>query len=242
MKVINKVLNYKNLNIYQETEMFYFCLDSVLLARFYKPKAKEKVICDFGTNNAIIPLILSKFISKDTKIIGIDIQPKACELAKENIKLNNLENIIEIINQDIKEYVKDKNNFFDVIYCNPPFFKVFENSNLNTKSEKLIPARHEVSINLEEVVRSAKIALKNGGRFVMIHLVERLDEIIEVLRKNNFKVKNIRIIYSKKNQSAKKVLIDAINDGNEGLNFMEPLFVHNDDGSYTEEVSRMFGD
>ncbi|QEH61209.1 hypothetical protein SCHIN_v1c00110 [Spiroplasma chinense] len=242
MKVVNDVLGYKNLKIYQETDMFSFSLDSILLARFYKPKSKEKIIGDFGTNNAIIPLIVSNYINKDSKIYGIDIQKEAVKIAKENVELNNLQEKIEIINQDINEYVKDKNNFFDVIYSNPPYFKVQQDSNLNKKSDFLIPARHETHLKLEQLIYSAKVALKNGGRFVMVHLIERMDEIIYLLKKNNFAVKNIQVVYSKEKQDAKKILIDAINDGNEGMKFLPPLYVHKDNGDYTEQVLEMFGD
>ncbi|QBQ07212.1 methyltransferase [Spiroplasma gladiatoris] len=242
MKVINKVLNYKNLNIIQDTEMFSFCLDSILLANFYKPKTKEKKICDFGTNNAIIPLIVSKFSNDQTKITGVEIQKRASDIAKENVLLNCLDKKIEIINEDIKDFLKNKNNYFDIIYCNPPFFKTNKDSNLNKKSETLIPARHETLINLEEIIFSAKVALKNGGRFVMVHLAERLDEIIYLLWKNNFKIKNLQFIYSKKNQQPKKILLDAINDGNCGINIMKNFYVHNENGTYTNEMKKVFGD
>ncbi|QGS51378.1 tRNA1(Val) (adenine(37)-N6)-methyltransferase [Spiroplasma tabanidicola] len=242
MKVLNQVLNFKDLKIFQDTKHFSFCLDSVLLAKFYIPKVKDKKICDFGTNNAIIPLLLSKYIRKDAKIYGIEIQKEACDIACENILINNLSDKIEIINEDIKTFVKDKNNFFDVIYCNPPFFKISKGSNLNKKSKNLIPARHELLINLEEIIYSAKVGLKNGGRFVMVHLAERLDEIIYLLKKNNFSLKNLRFVCSKQNQEPKKVLIDAINDGNSGIKILNNLYVHNDDESYTNEVLEIFGD
>lgn len=242
MKITNAVLNYKDLKIFQDTEQFSYSLDSVLLARFYNPKKADQRICDFGTNNAIIPLILSKYINKDTRIIGVEINKTAFELAVENVELNNLSEQVRIVNQDIKEYIKGKNNYFDVVYSNPPFFKVNEGSNLNLKKEELVGARHEVFITLNEIIKCAKIALKNGGKFIMIHLAERLDEIVYLLKKHNFTIKQLQIIYSKAGQEGKKVLIKAENDGNWGVKILPPLVVHNDDGSYSKEVEVFFGD
>ncbi|AUB31074.1 tRNA1(Val) (adenine(37)-N6)-methyltransferase [Spiroplasma floricola] len=240
MNVENSVLNYKDLKIIQNNEMFNFCIDSVLLARFWKPSKKFQSIIDFGTNNAIIPLLLSKYTK--AKIVGVEIQNEACEIAIKNIELNKLSDQIQIINDDIKNFAKNKNNEFDLLFCNPPFFKVAKNSNLNKRSELLTPARHEVFIKLEEIIESAKIALKNGGRLLMIHLSERLDEIIYILKKNNFAIKRMQFVYSKKNQDAKRVLIEAINDGNDGMKILTPLYIHNSDGSYKKDILEKFGD
>ncbi|WP_342258728.1 tRNA1(Val) (adenine(37)-N6)-methyltransferase [Spiroplasma endosymbiont of Dioctria linearis] len=240
MEVKNDILNYKRLKIIQDNKMFNFCIDSILLARFWKPSNKFKNILDFGTNNAIIPLIISRYTK--SKITGIEIQEESCQIAKKNILLNNLEKQIEIVNMDIKKFVLDKNNQYDLIFCNPPFFKVDKDSNLNKKSKFLIPARHEVLITLEEIIKSAKTALKNGGKFLMVHLSNRLDEIIILLKQNNFSVKKIQIVYSKEKQESKRVLIEAINDGNDGMKILEPLYIHNDDGTYKKEILEMFGD
>ena len=59
MEEINYVLGYENLKIYQNSNMFKFSLDSVLLANFVTINQNTKKILDIGTGNAIIPLILS---------------------------------------------------------------------------------------------------------------------------------------------------------------------------------------
>ena len=58
MKVLNDVVGYKNLKIYQNTDWFLFSLDSVLLPNFVSLNLKDKVIIDFCSGNAAIPLIL----------------------------------------------------------------------------------------------------------------------------------------------------------------------------------------
>jgi len=146
METINYLLGYKNLKIYQDTEMFNFSLDSVLLPNFITIPKDAKNIMDIGTGNAPIPLILST--KTNAKIIGVEIQKEASILAKKSVKLNKIDNQITIINEDINK-LKDKypSDYFDVITCNPPFFKVNEKSKFNKNDYKTI-ARHEITLNL----------------------------------------------------------------------------------------------
>ena len=101
---INHLLGYNDMKIIQRRDMFTFSLDTVLLANFCAITKDMKSIVDFGTNNAAIPLILTQRTHK--KIIGVEIQKEAVEIAERNVKLNHVENQVEIIHDDIKEYVK----------------------------------------------------------------------------------------------------------------------------------------
>ena len=51
----------------------------------------------------------------------------------------------------------------------------------------------------------------------------------------------MRFVYPRKCKNSDLFLIEAVKNGNSGLKVMEPLIIHNDDGSYTDEVSSMFG-
>jgi len=127
-EVVNYLLAHNDLKIIQRKDMFNFSLDTVLLSQFCTINKDVRNIVDFGTNNAAIPLLLSKRTPK--KITGIEIQEEAVELAKRNVQMNDLEEQIEIIHGDIKEVVKNLPKA-QLIVCNPPFFKVGEDSNLN---------------------------------------------------------------------------------------------------------------
>ena len=99
MKTINYLLGYKDLKIVQDTDMFNFSLDSVLLPNFVKINKNTKNILDIGCGNAPIPLILSTKTSAN--IVGVEIQKDVYEMALESVKINNLKDRITIINQDI---------------------------------------------------------------------------------------------------------------------------------------------
>jgi tRNA1(Val) A37 N6-methylase TrmN6 len=236
-EVTNYLLAYENMKIIQRKDMFNFSLDTVLLANFCSINKNVEKIIDFGTNNAAIPLLLST--RTKTNIVGVEIQEEAVDLARKNVALNNLENQITIVNQDIKEYVKN-NRRVKLVVCNPPFFKLGEKSHLND-NEYLQIARHEIAITLEEIISSASFILDHGGKFAMVYRPDRLIETINLLQKYDLEPKRLRFVYPKQGREANTFLIEAIKKGKIGLRIEAPLYSHNEDGSYSDEVMKYFG-
>ena len=238
MEVKNYLLGYKDMYIYQNTEYFNFSLDSVLLPNFATINKSTKKILDIGCGNAPIPLILST--KTGAHIIGVEIQPEIYELAKKSVVVNNLTDKIEIINEDILEYAKTvESDQFDLITCNPPFFKVEGSSNLNDNMCKSI-ARHEIKLNLEDIFKVAKKLLKNNGTIAIVHRPERMIEIIESMKNNNIEPKKMRLVYPKLNENANMLLIEGNKNGNSGLKILPPLYAHEKNGDYSREVLSYF--
>ncbi|MBN2604312.1 MAG: tRNA1(Val) (adenine(37)-N6)-methyltransferase [Bacilli bacterium] len=236
-EVINDLLGYDGLKIIQRPDMFNFSLDSTLLADFCNPLVKTKKILDLGTGNAPIPLFLS--LKTNAKIIGIEIQEDVFDLAKRSVELNHLSDQITIIHDDIKGiHKKFENGEFDIVTCNPPFFKYKESSHTNKNEYKTI-ARHEVLVTLEDIIVESKRLLSTKGSLVMVHRTDRLVDIINLLTKHNFALKRMRLVYPKVGEVSNMVLIDASNNGLQGLKILEPLYVHEDD-QYTKEILRIF--
>lgn len=236
---INDLVYFKNIKIVQNKDYFNFSLDSILLPNFVEITRKTKKILDMCTGNAPIPLILST--KTDAKIYGVELQKEVYDLAKETIKINNLDNQIELINDNIKNLKKIfDTETFDIITCNPPYFKKKDDSIINENKVKSI-ARHEIEMELEDVMIISKALLKNEGSLVLVHRTDRLIEIIELMKKHNIEPKRMRLIYSKVNMESNLVLIEGRKNGKEGLKILPPLYIHNDDSSYTSEVLEMFG-
>lgn len=238
MHVVNYLLGYKNLKIYQNRDMFNFSLDSVLLPNFVTINSKAKKILDIGCGNAPISLILTT--KTKAHIIGVEIQKDVFELAEKSVEINNLNNQISLINDDINRLAKEwESDMFDIIVCNPPFFKLNNNSRLNENDYKTI-ARHEVSLNLDKLMKISRKLLKNNGIISIVHRPERMIEIIEVMRKNNIEPKKMQIIYPKKEEQANILLIEGRKNGKSGLTILSPIFTHKENGEYTETIKKYF--
>jgi len=172
MIVLNDLLNYKDLKIYQDNESFVFSLDSIILPNFITINKNTKRILDIGTGNAPIPLILST--KTNAKIVGVEIQESIALLAKKSVSYNKLDGQIEIINKDIKEADFEAESF-DIVLSNPPYFKVAEKSylseiinmckkyNLEVKRLQFVYPKRDSNANIVLVE-----AIKNGNSGVKV--------------------------------------------------------------------------
>ena len=238
MKVTNYLLGYKDLKIVQDSEMFSFSLDSVLLPNFVTINKKITNILDIGCGNAPIPLILST--KTNAKITGIEIQKSVYDLAVESIKINNKEDQITIINEDVNDFYKnEETDKYDVITCNPPFFKYIESSNINKNDYKTI-ARHEVKLNLNQLFTIARKLLKNNGVIAIVHRPERFLDVVMEMKNNNIEPKRVQFIYPKPNMEANIMLIEGTKNGNPGLKILPPIYSHKENGEYTDTVKKYF--
>lgn len=238
METINDILGYKKLKIYQNSDMFQFSLDSVLLPNFVTINKNAKKILDIGTGNAIIPIILTT--KTNAEITAIEIQKDVCELAKKSVKLNCLDSQIKVIHNDVNQYYLECNSEeYDIITCNPPYFKVAETSKLNDSEYKII-ARHEIKLDLEGLMKISSKLLKNKGIIGIVHRPDRLIDIIMTMKKYNIEPKKIRFVYPKQTKEANILLIEGKKNGNPGLKILKPLYSHLDNGDYTLEIQKYF--
>lgn len=239
MKVKNSLLNFNKV-IYQDDDWFKLSMDSVLLANFVTINMGVKNIIDFACGNAPIPMLLT--YRTNAMIYGVEYQKCIYELGVESIKENGLEDKIKLINGDVRN-IRDifNSEFFDIVTCNPPYFKKSDSSHLNDNEVKAI-ARHEINLNLEDVVKSASYVLKNRGVFAMVHRTERMIEIIEVMKKYRLEPKRIQFIYPKKGKNSDLFLIEGVKNGNVGLKMLSPIVLHEEgNDEYTDEIKKLFG-
>jgi tRNA1(Val) A37 N6-methylase TrmN6 len=226
------------LNIIQRNDHFNFSIDSMLVSEFATVLKSTESILDLGCGNGAIPL----FLSTKTKahITGIEILESSSNLAMKNIKLNNLENQIDIINDDMKNwsnYFKEKS--FDLIVSNPPFFKCNTVNNSFSDKEKFTVARHEISITLEDIIKIASSLIKDKGYFTLVHRVDRFVEIIDTMRKYRIEPKKVRFCHTKIEKNARILLIEGVKFGFPHLKMLPPLIINDGVGRYSDEILKM---
>lgn len=233
---INTLLGF-NLKIIQHANMFNYSLDSTLLADFVTIPKRTQSIVDLGTGFAPIPLMLSQ--KTFLPITGIELQDDVYAIAVKNVELNNLESQITILHDDIN-HLKTQFPFesFDLVTCNPPFFKVTDKANVNESAYKMV-ARHEVALTLTTLFDVTSYLLKDKGLFYLVHRPERLDEIVILAKRYNLTIKRLRLVYPRVNKEASMVLIEFMKYGKSSMRILPPLIVHNKDG-YTDEIKRIF--
>ena len=164
----------------------------------------------------------------------MEIQEKLAELATKSVEYNKLTDRITIVNEDVNEFSSRHLNEFDLVLCNPPYFKVENKSSFNESYEKMI-ARHEITFNLEDLCKCCKKVLKDNGNLYIVHRSDRLIDIIETLRKHNLEPKRIRFVYENVSKESTLVLVEAQKCGSVGLKVDSPIILYNLDGTETSE-------
>ena len=231
-------LEFKNLKIIQNKDGFCFGIDSVLLSDFAKNIRNNSKVIDLGTGTGIINILLSGKTNA-SEFIGVEIQEEVAEMAKRSIELNKLENKIKIINENIlnlKELYKQKS--FDVVVTNPPYKKI--NTGLVNDEDKKIISRHEITARLEDFINIASYLLKDYGEFYMVHRPDRHVDIFNIMRKEKIEPKLIKFVYPNKNKKTNLVLIKGVKNGNPFLEYENNLFVYNEDGTYTDDILKIY--
>lgn len=238
MEVKNRLLNFKNAYIYQNDDWFKFSLDSVLLANFVTINLRTKKILDLATGNAPIPMLLT--YRTKAEVYGVELQEEIYNLGQKSIVENDMLNQIHLLNIDVKntnEYLGFEQ--FDVVTCNPPYFKTNNEKLLNDDKIKAI-ARHEIFLSLDDVCKIASNSLKNKGIFALVHRPERLLEILDTMRKYNIEPKKIQFVYPKIQKEANMVLIEGIKNSNHGLKLLNPIIVYDENKNYNISIKKMF--
>lgn len=226
-------LGRKGYKIIQNTKIFCFGIDAVLLAAFAR-MGKEDSAIDLGTGNGIIPMLMEARYG-GSHFYGLEIQDINVEMARRSVIMNGLEGKVEIVQGDIKEASKLLGTGkYDVVTSNPPYMN--ENHGLTNPDSNKAIARHEILCSLDDVVREASRLLKVNGHFYMIHRPHRLVEILAKLTEYKLEPKRIRFVHPFVDKEANMVLIDAIKGARSMVKLEPPLVVYKEQGLYTQEL------
>lgn len=232
-------LELKGLKIIQNINGFCFGMDSVLLSDFAKEIRNGSNVLDLGTGTGILGILLCGKTNLK-KITGIEIQKEVAEMANRSIKLNNLQDRFEIINDNIKKL----ENYFeegsmDAIVTNPPYKRA--NSGLINENKAKLISRHEIEAGLEDFIKVSAKILKNSGEFYMVHRPERLVDIMELLRKYKLEPKKLKMVSPNINKEPNLILIKAVKNGKPFLKVEKNLYVYEENGNYTEDILKIYG-
>lgn len=242
-------LERNGLKLIQNSGLFCFGMDAVLLSGFANVKKNENAV-DLGTGTGIIPVLLSAKTG-GKHFIGVELQPAVADMARRSVELNNLSDTIEIIEADIKRIAagrpEDAQNgqpslvpgAFDVVTCNPPYMKSAHG--LRNPEDTMAISRHEVACTLSDVCRAAGRLLRSGGRFYMVHRPLRLPEIITELKNSRLEPKRMKFVHPFIDKEANMVLIEAVKGAGAECRIEKPIIVYEAPGKYTEEIYTIYG-
>ena len=208
------------LKIVQDTRLYRFTSDSVLLSRFAKPK-KGDVVADFCAGSGIVGFhfyALNKEKFPSMPVTLFELQEDLSNLSKKTAQYNGFDNF-SFCQGKLQELPKQYNEKFSYILCNPPYEKGgFDNDEYH----KAI-CRKEITITLAEIARAASFALKFGGRIAMLHRADRLAEVCYTLKQQQLEVKKIQFVSGKDIQKPYLVMVEAVKGGKPNCEILPTL-------------------
>lgn len=223
--------------VHQMRNGYRFSIDAVLLAATVVPKPGERLL-DLGTGCGIIPLIIA-FRHPTVHISAVEVQARLADLAHTNFSANHLQERIRLIRGDLRRLRPPANEApFDWVMCNPPY-RPPGSGRTNPNSEKAL-ARHEILVDIAQVIGTAKRMLRTGGRFAAIFPAVRTVDLLHQMRLARIEPKWLQTVHSREGEPARLVMVHGINAARPGLEWAAPLVIYDQKGDYTPAVAEMF--
>lgn len=230
-------LQFADLHIIQSKNDFRFSMDSVLISDF-APLQNRMRICDLGTGTGIIPLLLygrNNTVTCD----AVEILPSAAERAARSMLLNGVSEHITVHCADLRNIRSLlPHGQYALVTSNPPY--AVAGAAIPSPNPAIQGARQEETCTFEDVVSAANWLLKYHGRFCFMLPAYRLAEVFSTLQAYHLEPKRLRMVHSKKDKEARLMLVETMKGVSSGIQVLPPLIVHNDDGTDTDELKRIY--
>jgi tRNA1(Val) A37 N6-methylase TrmN6 len=207
-------------------------LDAALLA----------AACDAGDGDRVIEpgcgagaaLLAAAARRPGARFLGLERDPAALSLARENIGRNGLESRVEVTGGDVAEGFRALGLApFDAALANPPFF--------DDPGALRGPAPERAGAWLADDGLAAWLAfltkaVREGGTITLIHRADRLGDLLAGLSPKTGSVQ-VRPVHPFADEPAKRVLVRAVKTGKAPLRLLPALVLHaRDGGKHTAEA------
>jgi len=225
------------LKIIQKKKGYRFSLDAVILGRLAPVSPGDRVL-DLGTGCGIMPLIVTRS-TEAKEVVGVELQEELADIARRNVSLNGLTDIITIVKEDLNNLASlYPEKSFDLIISNPPFRKL-NTGRVSSGGQKAI-ARHEVAVSLKKLLEVACRLLKKNGKIFLVYPAFRLIDLLFEMRNADLEPKTIQCVHSRRHGPAKMVLVEGFREGGVEVEIKEPLVIYDSEKNYTEALQKIY--
>lgn len=202
--------------IIQNTKLYRFTSDSILLSRFARAKSGDAV-ADFCSGSGVVGFHFACLHPDIARLTLFEMQESLADMSRRTAEMNGFDcDIICCRLQDISMEYDDR---FSLILCNPPYERAgFENADY----EKAI-CRKEITLTLPEIADAAFKKLKFGGRIAILNRADRAAELIYTLKKRRLEPKRMQFVCGGADKKPYLVMVEAVKGGKEGVDVLPVL-------------------
>lgn len=204
-----------DLKIIQNTALYRFTSDSVLLTRFVKGK-KRDTVADFCAGSGIVGLHFYALNPHISSVTLFEMQSELSEMSGRSVLLNGLTNF-SVVCTRVQDIGREYDDYFSLILCNPPYERGgFENAD----PAKAI-CRKELTITLKEITDAAFRKLKFGGRLALTNRADRLAEVLYTLKNSGIEPKRVQFVRGTPRAKPYLILVEGTKGGRAGTEILE---------------------
>ena len=196
--------------IIQNTRLYRFTSDSVLLSKFARAKFGDKV-ADFCSGSGVVGF---HFLCLNPSLVSsltlFEMQETLADMSRRTALLNGFECRVE--NVRVQDVGREYDDAFSLVLCNPPY----EKSGFENEVYERAVCRKEITLTLAEIIEAAFRKLKFGGRLAIINRADRVAELLFLLKKRGLEPKRLQFVAGAAAAKPYLVMVEAVKGGKEG--------------------------
>ncbi len=227
----NSYFHFKQFSIYSQEKGLRVTTDACLLGALAQ-HPKPLNIIDIGTGTGVIALMLAQRF-EDANVDAIDIEKAVVEQATNNIHQSKFAKRIKLHHGDYLQHSLEKK--FDLIVCNPPYFK----DHLQKQSSEKNIAIHNETLNHKLLLKKAISDLKEQGIFYVILPPFEADQLMAYAKQLSVGIFDVIQIFNLPGKLYRKV-IGFVNYQTEPTE--RTILIKNDDKNNTPEFQLLMSD
>jgi tRNA1Val (adenine37-N6)-methyltransferase len=221
------------LAIVQPLRGYRFAVDALLLGRFARPRARDRVL-ELGTGCGVVSLMLAA-LYQPRAIVALELQSELAALATRNAALNHMDHLT-VLHADLRarRIAGAGLASFDYVVANPPYRALGSGRDSPNRGRRL--ARAESGANLADFVAAAGRFVRNSGRVALVFTAARVAELVAQLKLHRLEPKRMRFVHPRADSPAAIVLIEARKGGGVEAEVEPPLILYSRRGVYSDEA------
>lgn len=210
-------------------------IDPVMLAAAVPAKSGD-IVLDLGCGVGAAGLCLARRVG-GCRILGVDMDPRAASLARQNVAANDFADRMEIVQADLLRPPKAlKPGSFDHAMANPPHLAA-ASADPSPRASRA-RAMVEGEATLADWIAAALRLLRARGSLTLIHRADRLDELLSHL---HGKAGGVVVfpLWPMRGRPAKRVIVQATKGSRSPAVLAPGLVLHREGGLYTRAAERI---
>lgn len=199
----SSIFRFKKFEVSHSRSAMKIGVDGVLIGAWADTEGCRSVL-DAGCGCGVIALMCAQR-NLSARIDAVDIDADSVEEAADNFRRSPWGERLSVMQRDFS-LLSPPAGGYDLIVSNPPYF----DSGVKNTDTARKAARHENGFGPLSLLERAAEMLSERGRMAFVMPADRLEEVLEEIRKNHLSVRRIAKVSGRAGKPVKRVLIEIV--------------------------------